>query len=168
MSVAFLADGRYVASGSGNKTIKIWDMTTGKELQTLKGHSRRVLSVAFSADSRYVHTKTGLIKLSVEQSTIVAQILSPDSDPAQDQDQRRPIANVSWGLSTDRCWITWNEHNILWLPSEYQPLTSAVWHYAPPSTSPQALLTDAAIALGNGLRRVVVFRMSGSGPYSLL
>ncbi|PTB34756.1 hypothetical protein M441DRAFT_154958, partial [Trichoderma asperellum CBS 433.97] len=71
------------------------------------------------------------------------------------------------GISTDKCWITWNKYNILWLPPEYQPSTSAVWPYAPSFTSPQVLLTDVAIALGSGLGRVVVFRMSGSGLFSL-
>ncbi|UKZ53250.1 hypothetical protein TrVGV298_007042 [Trichoderma virens] len=218
-SVAFSTDGRYLASGSGDNTIKIWDATTGEERQTLKGHSHWVRSVAFSADGRYLasgsldgtikiwdattgkerqtlkvntairtisfddiasylYTEIGPIKLGVEHRTeaqsMVAQVLSPDSDLAQDQDQRRPIANdtqkakhYGWGISTDKGWITWNGHNILWLPPEYQPSTSAVWPYASPSTSPQVPLTDVAIALGTGSGRVVVFRMSG-GPYSLL
>ncbi|KAM0443818.1 hypothetical protein ACHAO4_010354, partial [Trichoderma viride] len=51
-SVAFSADGRDIASGSSDNTIKIWDATTGKERQTLRSHSRLVTSVAFSANSR--------------------------------------------------------------------------------------------------------------------
>ena len=39
-----------LASGSNDKTVRIWDSTTGKELFTLKGHADMVTSVAFSPD----------------------------------------------------------------------------------------------------------------------
>ncbi|PYH49351.1 putative wd40 protein [Aspergillus saccharolyticus JOP 1030-1] len=49
-SVAFSADGLTVASGSHDKTIKLWDAKTGSEIRTLEGHLDWVGSVAFSAD----------------------------------------------------------------------------------------------------------------------
>ncbi|KAM5447913.1 hypothetical protein MaudCBS49596_005710 [Microsporum audouinii] len=52
MSVAFSPDGRFLASGSDDKTVKLWDPTTGTELQTLKGHTCQVKSIAFSPNSR--------------------------------------------------------------------------------------------------------------------
>ncbi|GMG17252.1 unnamed protein product [Aspergillus oryzae] len=51
-SVVFSPDGRTLASGSYDSTVKLWDTTTGTERQTLKGHSGRVDSVAFSPDGR--------------------------------------------------------------------------------------------------------------------
>jgi len=51
-SVAFSPDGKTLASGSGDKTIKIWNVTTGQEIRTLKGHSDGVISVAFSPDGK--------------------------------------------------------------------------------------------------------------------
>jgi len=51
-SVALSMDGRIVVSGSRDKTIKIWDMLTGKELRTLTGHSDVVDSVALSTDGQ--------------------------------------------------------------------------------------------------------------------
>jgi WD40 repeat protein/formylglycine-generating enzyme required for sulfatase activity len=51
-SVAFSRDGRTLASGSDDSTVKFWDIDTGRELRTLTGHAGRVLSVAFSPDSR--------------------------------------------------------------------------------------------------------------------
>ena len=51
-SVAYSPDGKTLASGSGDQTIKLWDVTTGKERATLKGHTGMVLSVAYSPDGK--------------------------------------------------------------------------------------------------------------------
>ncbi|MEA5499520.1 serine/threonine-protein kinase [Limnoraphis robusta Tam1] len=51
-SVAFSPDGRTLASGSCDTTIKLWDVQTQREIATLTGHSDNVSSVAFSPDSR--------------------------------------------------------------------------------------------------------------------
>ena len=51
-SVAFSPDGQRLSSGSYDKTVKIWDSATGKELLTLKGHAGSVTSVAFSPDGQ--------------------------------------------------------------------------------------------------------------------
>ncbi|KAF1967661.1 HET-domain-containing protein, partial [Bimuria novae-zelandiae CBS 107.79] len=50
-SVAFSHDSARLASASYDRTVKIWDASSGACLQTLEGHSDEVTSVAFSHDS---------------------------------------------------------------------------------------------------------------------
>jgi predicted NACHT family NTPase len=54
--VAFSPDGRTVASGSEDSTVRLWDVATAKELRVLKGHTDWVLSVAFSPDGKTLAT----------------------------------------------------------------------------------------------------------------
>jgi len=51
-SVAFSPDGRLLASGSYDKTIKLWEVATGSLVRTLRGHTDWVSSVAFSPDGK--------------------------------------------------------------------------------------------------------------------
>jgi WD40 repeat protein/serine/threonine protein kinase len=52
-SVSLSHDGRYALSGSSDKTLRLWDVTTGKCVRTFEGHSKTVVSVSLSHDGRY-------------------------------------------------------------------------------------------------------------------
>ncbi|GAB1312030.1 hypothetical protein MFIFM68171_02240 [Madurella fahalii] len=53
-SVAFSHDGSLIASASDDKTVQIWDATTGAHQRTLTGHGGKVGSVAFSHHDKTV------------------------------------------------------------------------------------------------------------------
>jgi WD40 repeat protein len=48
--VAFSPDGRRLASGSWDQTVKFWNVSTGQELSTVSGKMNEVQAVAFSHD----------------------------------------------------------------------------------------------------------------------
>ena len=54
--VAYSPDGSRVVSASYDKTARIWDATTGRQLLELRGHTDRLRCAAFSPDGRQVVT----------------------------------------------------------------------------------------------------------------
>ncbi|NIM14878.1 MAG: hypothetical protein GTN53_25910 [Candidatus Aminicenantes bacterium] len=53
-TVDFSPDGKTIASGSEDGTICLWDAASGKNTQTLKGHTKGVTSVCFSPDGKTI------------------------------------------------------------------------------------------------------------------
>ena len=62
-SVAFSHDGIHIVSGSLDKSVRVWDASTGAALQQLNGHTDSVYSVAFSHDG--IHIVSGSFDNSV-------------------------------------------------------------------------------------------------------
>ena len=54
MAVAVTPDGRQVISASLDKTLKVWDLTSGEELRTLTGHTDGVAAIVVTPDGRQV------------------------------------------------------------------------------------------------------------------
>jgi WD40 repeat protein len=49
-SVALSNDGKLLANGGGEPTVRVWDVAAAKERTTLGGHTGYVYGVAFSRD----------------------------------------------------------------------------------------------------------------------
>jgi WD40 repeat protein len=58
-SVAWSPDGRSLASGSEDRTVKVWDVERGELLHTLSGHTDVVFSVAWSPNGRRLASSSG-------------------------------------------------------------------------------------------------------------
>ncbi|XP_065868417.1 notchless protein homolog isoform X2 [Euphorbia lathyris] len=54
LSVAFSPDGRQLASGSGDTSVRIWDLNTQTPMFTCTGHRNWVLCIAWSPDGKYL------------------------------------------------------------------------------------------------------------------
>src|SRR6266568_3518699 len=53
-AVAWLSDGKRIASGSSDKTVQVWDAADGSHVFTYRGHSDVVLAVAWSPDGKRI------------------------------------------------------------------------------------------------------------------
>ena len=53
-TISFSPDGKLIASGSWDKTVKVWDVKTGENLFTFDGDSAYVEAVSFSPDGKWL------------------------------------------------------------------------------------------------------------------
>jgi WD40 repeat protein len=52
--LTYSSDGKYIASGGADMTVRLWDSQTGQVIKILKGHGSPVKSVVFSPNGKYI------------------------------------------------------------------------------------------------------------------
>jgi WD40 repeat protein len=53
------ADGKLAVSGSADNTLKVWELNSGRELHTLRGHPDSIREVALTDDGKLAISSLG-------------------------------------------------------------------------------------------------------------
>ena len=137
LSVSFSPDGKSLASGSGDTTVRIWDLQTETPLETCKGHKHWVLVVAFSPDCKKIASGSmdhSLIVWNAEDGKMIGKPLKGHTnfvnniswEPLISSHESRHMASSSKDASI-RVWDTNNSTCVKIFTSHTASVQKVLW-----------------------------------------
>ena len=133
-TVAFSSNGK-LASGSWDRTVKFWDLTTGREVRTVSDKLKQVQAVAFSRDGKLLAVEDASDTVTIVDAATGARLRELPTDKSV------PSVGISWVYS-----IAFSPDG-RWLASAVDDKTLRVWDVG----------TGAKIRDLTGARRPVVY-----------
>jgi len=114
-------------SGSGDKTVRLWDIVTGAALQKFKDHLELITLVAFSLDGKLVMSTLDNRTIRLWDAVIGAaqQTLEGYSKWVNPM-AFSPDGKVVHTLSVSNNWVVERGSNILWLSPNYRATCIAI------------------------------------------
>ncbi|KAF2489417.1 beta transducin-like protein HET-E2C [Lophium mytilinum] len=126
-AVAFSCDSTRLASASSDGMVNVWDLGSGACVHTVDTglcSGACVHTIDTGQDVGKIWFDITGLHLRTDIGTIALATLPVSSPSAISGSQH--VRYLGGGVSTDGTWITYENKNVLWLPSEYRPCCSAV------------------------------------------
>ncbi|MBM4046816.1 MAG: hypothetical protein FJ279_17045 [Planctomycetes bacterium] len=109
--VAFSPDGKLLASGAWDGTVRFWDPETGAEKMTLRGHRGAVNSIAFAPDGRSLASGAGLRTES--DNTVRLWDVETGKERARLKGHDGPVNSVAFSLADGNRMVTGSDDKTL-------------------------------------------------------
>lgn len=95
-AVDYSPEGRHIATGGIDRTLRVWERASGRLLQTHVAHDQGILTVVYSPDGARLATGSSDQRLRLWDPARGAQVLSLDLEN---------VYRVSWSANGDRLWV---------------------------------------------------------------